>query len=436
MYIELVLAILNVILCAWRFIATLRAGRLISTAWFLILYFAIFFIPVSLETEINWIRGFYAQPEKAGQDVIHKVIWFVLIFNLIFALTEMLLWHLVPKPRQRFNWQLPRNSARLRNLTAVLFVCWGISIIWYYFNTLRLGYRDYVEGADWATVFLWAASPLITVLAMQKRRLLAVLVCLPYLYFAIHLAVRSFALFSLIPLLVVGFYQVAFDPNSRAKLRRLLIYGAVGGVLLTGVSIFISQYKNGEVAFPDSKMPYGVVEAVAMVDKFETQVGFNSLILYSSKYVGPFYRLFSIKLPEQELDDTPVIIARLLDGVPIDWPVYFHYPALLWTDAYIAFGWGGLCLAIFWACVLCLWDGVMMRFPMLLALLIPYFVWHNYMLVRGAISVAAVPLAYALYFSFFAFVGTLRGMLIARVKGAAPRKKTPLAANLMPKPGT
>jgi hypothetical protein len=401
MGIDVGLAIANIILCVWRLIAAFRARRLLAILWFLLAYFAIFLVPVALETEVSWVRGFLDERVTAGRAEIHNVVLFVCAFNGVLALADALTWKLFGGSRAGAQWRLEPNAPTLGPLFLILLGYWVVGSIWYFLSTLDLTYRDYVEGASWSVVFLWASSPLISLLALQRRWIPALLACVPFIYFAIHLHVRSFALLSLVPVAVVGFYQVLNDSSTRIRYGRLLRYASLAGGMLVALSIFVSQYKNGEVAFPDSKMPYGILQTTTLADRYDQRTELTSLTLYGWNYINPFMKLFQIEKPD--IADVPVVIARLLEGVPEDWPIYFHYPALLWTDAYLSFGWAGLALAVFWPVVLAVWEGAMRRNPLLLALLLPYFVWHCYMLVRGAIAIASVPVAYALYFSFFAF---------------------------------
>lgn len=401
MGVDLSLAIANIALCVWRLIAAFRARRLMAVLWFLLTYFAIFFVPVAMEAQVNWIRGFLDERVSAGRPEIHNVMLFVCAFNAVLALADALLWRLSSRSTVGGHWRIERNASALGPLLWILLAYWGVGSLWYFWSTLGMTYRDYVEGASWSVVFLWASGPLVSLLALQRRWLLALGVCIPFVYFAIHLQVRSFALLSLVPLAVVGFYQVLDDSSTRIRFGKLFRYAAFAGALLVALSIFVSQYKNGEVAFPDSKMPYGVLQTTTLADRYDERTGFTSLTLYGWNYINPFMKLVHIDKPD--IPDVPVVIARILEGVPEDWPVYFHYPALLWTDAYLSFGWAGIALAVVWAAVLALWETAMRRNPLLLALLLPYFVWHCYMLVRGAIAIASVPIAYALYFSFFAF---------------------------------
>jgi hypothetical protein len=408
MLINPLIASLNLTLCCWRFASSLKASRIISIIWFLFGYFAVFFIPVSLEKEMIVYRGFFAEIVRIGESTIDKTILYVFVFNIIFAISEVLFGRLLGGSNRGIQWSLDKKNFGLNLIICVLLLYWTIGTAWYLWETRNIGYRDYVEGSSWACVIFWASSPLISIFAMQKRYFLALILCTPFLFIAVHLYVRSFALLSIVPLCIVSFNQII---DGRTKILiwwKILAAGAIL-VSLVALSIVVSQYKTGEFAFPDSGMPYGVVQSIGLVDRLKESTGFNSLILYGWNYINPFMKLFRISKPD--IADTPVIIARLLEGVPIKWPIYFHYPALLWTDAYISFQWNGLLLAVFWAFVLSCWEWVILKFGIMPAILLPYLSWHNYMLVRGAVAVASVPLAYSGYLSIFAVMLGLVGAL-------------------------
>ncbi|MCX6599989.1 MAG: hypothetical protein NT025_00275, partial [bacterium] len=245
MNINLALALLNVILCWWRFVAALRARRLTSIPWFLLAYFSIFFIPVSLEESISWTRGFFAEAVTAGPEEIHRAILFVVLFNMVFSFADKVGELLIARRGPQAIWILPSRTATLNKLSRILGGLWVVGSAWYFWTTRTQNYRDYVEGSSWAIVLFWASSPLITMLAMQKRWLPATVLCVPFIYFALHLQVRSFALLSLVPVIVVGFYQIASDPAARLRFARTIRYGVVGGIALVTLSIWVSKYKTG-----------------------------------------------------------------------------------------------------------------------------------------------------------------------------------------------
>jgi hypothetical protein len=399
MSVDLLLALLNVGFCLWRLVATMRRGRLMALVWFLMTYFACFFIPVALTDHISFTRGFYSEAETADHGTIHNVLLFVIMFDFLFAVAEHLCWWCLNRREgMRLTWKVEMSDAQWELLLVVFGLYWVVGGAWWFWQTRGSGYREYVEGASWGSVIFWASSPVIVLAAMRRRWWLVTILCIPYLFFCVHLQVRSFALLSVVPVVVVELYRRA---GSSASLRRasgrVIRYAIVAGALLVSLSVIIAAYRKAPVELPDSKMPFGVVETVAMVDRYHRHVGWDGLTLYAVHYINPFMKLLHVKLPDSQ--DTPTVIAQLLDGVPDDWPVLFHYPALIWADAYISFDWYGLWMAVLWAAVCCLWEFLMRRSGVLLALLLPYFCWHTYMLVRGAVAVASVPESYSLYLS-------------------------------------
>lgn len=128
MYVDIIFALFNCLLCFWRVVATIRSRRLISVAWFLIAYFALFFLPVAMTKEMSWYRGFRAEFVKVGYPTIHKVIIYVLIFNIIFAISEVLISRLLFRKNGQttLRWQLDSQEQNLRILNAVLGLFWFV----------------------------------------------------------------------------------------------------------------------------------------------------------------------------------------------------------------------------------------------------------------------------------------------------------------------
>lgn len=426
--VDIAIAVLNAALCIWRAVAAIRAGRLAAIFWVLIAYFAVFFLPVAATEEIVWRRGFLDEVITTRHDIIHKTLIYVLAFNVVMIAADVLVGRLLrPKSSAAPGWEIDAAQGSWRVVQSLLVAYWLFGGVWYLWQIRAESYTDYVEGASWAAVIFWASSPLIVLLAMQRRWLLAFTACLPFLYCAVHLAVRSFALLSLVPLLIVGFYQLVGRHGGRLLSGRLLRYVAVAGGILVGISIGISQFKNKLITLPDSYMPFGVAQVVTVTDRLGASTGFASIELYFWNYISPFVRLFGGTKPD--IVDTPVIIARLLEGMPSDWPVFFHYPALIWSDAYLSFGWAGLALGPIWVLVIALWEVAMRRNQALLVLLLPFFSWHCYMLARGAIAVASVPVAYALYLAAIPMLLVLGGGLLRRTRDdGAVRDRRPVVA--------
>lgn len=398
MTLDIALAVISGALCVWRAVAAIRAKRISAIFWMLIAYFSLFFIPVAATEELRIWRGFLSEAIRVPHSVIHKAMLYVLAFNILLAATDIVVALIFRNQRASVSpWEHDASARGWTLVQNVLWAYWLVGGSWYLWQTKGWSYTSYVEGTSWAAVFLWASSPLIVLLSLQRRWALAFMACVPFLYCALHLAVRSFALLSIVPLMVVGFYQVLSRQGAGFMSRHLVRYIVLAGGTLTALSIGISQFKNKLITLPDSYMPFGVAQVMAMTDRLHESTGFSSLQLYGWNYISPFARLFGSSKPH--IVDTPAIIARMLEGVPPDWPAYFHYPALIWSDAYLSFGWWGLVLAPLWMLVIALWEFGMRRSQRMLVLLLPYFTWHCYMLARGAVAIASVPVSYALYFS-------------------------------------
>lgn len=406
----LLIASLNFLLCTGRLLWAFRNARVIAIVWCLITYHSFFLLLLVIEGGFITFKGFSGVSVKIGEDIIGLVCIFVLVFNIIFCLVEVLAYKIF-RPKAAISWDLPKKNKETLHIQIVLLGCLIGGGIFYWLNMQGLGYRDYVEysGSNWAVVFLWASSPLITLLVLQRRYSLAIIAVLPFVIFAFYLHIRSFLLLSMIPAIVVVFFQHIVG-NSNASFIRKNTLLAIFIVVLTLISSLIIKDKTGKEAFslPDSELVYSMNLVFKAESREKLELGFNSLYLYGSNLMNPFFKLGQIIgiIDRRSIIDTPVYMARIVNGVPLTSKVYFHYPTLWYSDAYISFGLHGLWLAFFWGVILVLLEIVMCRTPMYLALILPFYVWHNYMLVRGSIAGAAAPFSYAFYLSYLIFFFT------------------------------
>ncbi|SPP66208.1 hypothetical protein [Nitrospira lenta] len=404
MQIEFFIAIANLLFCLQRLLSTFRSGRLSAVVWALAAYFSFFFIFVLVDGPFSKHRGFTNDTLFVKQETIDFTCYYIATFHLIFAFTEWAVWKLLGIPASRVTWELPRSQKHLSSTLGVLlaFLCIGGS--WYWWKMQGLGYQDYVEGtgSNWPQVFLWASSPFITISMMQRRYWAGALAGIPFILFAIMLNVRSFALLSLVPAVIIGLFHMWQESGTNGYLVSRLIKASFLLLGLFLLSAAIMQQKGAHIGLPDSDMAYGVPIIVEAVQQAKHYTEFNSLEIYGLNLINPFLKLFGLERPH--LIDTPVYMASLIDGVPKDWPVYFHYPTLWYSDAYISFGIAGLVLATLWALILTGWEAFMLRYPTMIALMLPYYVWHAYMLVRGAPGIASVPFSYAFYVSALVFL--------------------------------
>lgn len=393
------LAIINIVLCLGRFIVVLRQGRLIAVYWALIFYFSLSVALLAWQGPFERYKAWTGDLRIIDNDVIGQAVLFVLLFNSLFFIVEYLMARgLLQGPGNDVKAYIRINRRTVMPLVYAFGLLLVVAAPWYLTKMQGMKYRDYVEfsGSNWAIVFFWSASPVATLLAIARKRGLALLACVPYIVAAYWMNIRSFALISLIPVLFVIYLQAI--TTRRGGAFKFLAAGFFTLTALLLASYLITMEKTPgkvrEFALPDFGMPFGMA-VIFDAAQYSEELGFNSLAKYGMNILSPYMKLLNIK--GQELTDTPVYLARLYDGVPLNSDAYHHYPVLWYSDAYISFGWKGQLLAVLWAALLVVWERIMVRNWMVFAILLPIYMWHAYMLVRGATAVAAVPFSYFLY---------------------------------------
>jgi hypothetical protein len=422
-----IIAIANFLIACMRCYHCLKGRRPMAMIWFLIAYFSGFFIGVAIGGPFTHIQGHTARALPITEEHIALTCQFIAAFNLVFLATEYGLGKLLRIGKSDFTWTLPRHSPALMQIILVFLALLLLGSLMYFLQTRNFAYHDYVEfqGSSWSQVLLWAASPLPAILAMRRQYIPALITSLPFIYFAFLMNIRSFALLSLVPVAAIYLLQ-SFGTGSTSLSRRLktILVTTLLAIGLVFSSAFILSTKSGHrgltATLPDSGMPAGAVIMMMLSDRYETRTGFDALRLYGRNLVNPFIKaatkLFHIEL--QEIIDPPYVMGRLFDDLPGYFRSNLHYPGLIYADAYMAFGGMGILLAIFWAAVLSSIEKVMLRNHLLFSLLIPFYSWHAYMLVRGATAGASVPISYALYITLLVALVLYGPALFQRRKNA------------------
>lgn len=405
-------AIINLILACWRLYRSLQGLRLIAMSWLLLAYHGLFLIPLTISGKFSTYRNFVGDVLVVSPETIRYLALFVLAFNAVFAVAEVLTWRVSSgKGLRPAAWELRGDPTWLKGAKGILLGCLLGGAILYWFKMEGGGYRSYVEfrGSNWPQVFFWASSPLIVILALQRRYIPALLGCLPFLFFATYLKIRSLVLLSLIPVMVVFYYQFVSQSMLRKKqILKPILVGCALFFFLVGVSIAVTYKKAADVSgiantpgqitgLPDAGMIYGSSLVFQATLESGQHLGFNGLERYLLNIVNPFVRLFQIQ--PRALEDPAVYMAWIIDGVPKNSLVFYHYPTLWYADAFLAFGLGGLLLAVLWGVIFSAWEAFMTRNSLIIAVLLPFYIWHCYFLIRGTITGATAPIAYATYIS-------------------------------------
>lgn len=379
--------------------------RLGVIVWFLISYFMLWFIPVALLDELKHTQNYTNGLLKTDYLSITKTLTFIFAFNVLFFIFDSLFFRIHKSSIQAcidFKW--PSNATAIQ---FIFILCLLYGTVFYYLSTRNFSYTDYVENvASWPMVFLWCAGSGICLAALRKNYILAFSMTMPFLYFMAHLKIRSFALLSIIPLLIILYLQYSTNKTTIFKNWRIyLIFIPVFIALLFGGAYAMNTKEDkarDTSIFPDAGMPLGCVVIMEGIRKHNLSTGFNALILYAANISNPFRRLMGIHTPE--IIDPPVVMAQIYEGFGKKEKTHYHYPVLWYTDAYLAFGAYGLILAIFWAAILNFWERLANLNAAMCCILFPAYSWHAYMLIRGAISGAAVPFLYSVYIAAIIFI--------------------------------
>jgi hypothetical protein len=419
--IPVTIALLNLLLSLGRLYATFSQRRLIATVWFLISYFSFFELLLVFHGPFSHLSGMYGKMIYVNYDTIEYVSGYVLVCNILFAVSEMVVWRLFGRRCTDETWRVPRNFRLANAFRYIMAPVLIVSVAWYAIKMRGLGYAGYVgfKESNWPAVFTGASTPLISVCMMQRRYFWAMVATIPFIWFIFQMSIRSFALMSLIPVAAIVVYQRATAAESSKGGRAKFMIVAAGILsLLLCLGGLVSFFKSGHFEFPDAGLPQGMNVAVKQAAALKSYTGWNSLEIYGTNIISPFYRLFNVKIPR--IISTPEHIAWLLEGVPPGGFSFFHFPMLWYSDAFVSFGAAGVFLGILWGVLISLAEAIMYRSSMLLAVLLPYYVWHWYMVCRGATDIATVQTAYCLYITIFFF-------MFARLfsaGGPAPRRET------------
>jgi hypothetical protein len=248
-------------------------------------------------------------------------------------------------------------------------------------------YLDYVtmNESAWAQAFLWAGSPAILYFAMRGKYLTSLLLCIPFVVIVFQLKVRSFALLSILPFII---YLIQNKSQSN-KLIRNIVTG-----LSISLIVYLFVFLRESNTLPDALLPVYMNTVFEAHENYLLVEGLPGVKAYLLNIINPFLIVFGVN--EYQYYDTPFYLASIIIGSE---HTVNHFPSLWYTDAYVNYGFGGIGLAILYGFIISLMTTILKLGNSAYCFLLPYYVWHNYLLVRGAISIATVPFSYSIYLS-------------------------------------
>lgn len=361
-----------------------KRKSVLSYVWVIITYYSLFIFISSL-SEIVIEQGYIGSLVKTSETTKFTVAYYVTIFNIIFALSL----HYFEKFWNRIivKEKAPTKSKNYN----VAFIVLGIFIAFgglSYFSLMSgKDYYDYVTMTDsaWSQVFLWAGSPSIIYFAMRRNYFVALALCIPFVLLVLQLKVRSFALLSVVPLIIYA----ALNPEKQSLVLRRVATG-----LSVLVVFYLFFFLRESDSLPDAFLPMymNTVFEVHQVDAIVTDLPGISQYLFN--FIRPFVILLGIDTGTYY--DTPYYLASIITGSD---RTINHFPSLWYSDTYVNFGYYGVLIGIFYALVISLMARVINLNETLYSLFLPYYAWHNYLLIRGATTIASVPFMYSFYVS-------------------------------------
>lgn len=390
----LAVSLVNVTVVVWRTSVAAADRRLSAVWWLLLSYFSLLMLIDTVKGEFNHTL------EWTGRDVFIPITDFVMTNLFVLLSNGALAVGDIVSRRLFANWRKSIRNDRAGNRYEVLLVLYtvvlGIAALGYGVRMRGYDYTTYVEAneSNWWQVAFIASAPSVLLAILRRRWILAAIGVSAYTYFAVVLEVRSFLLLSACPA-IVWLWIAHGAEHPRFRGRSYWPYVAIVAALVMGVSIYRGTVRGAESLLPERQLPTLMRVAFSQMLNSPLLTGWDSLERYSYGVARPFFRLLGV--PPPVTVDPPVLAAQLVTGYPVSGARYFHYPLLWYTDSFMAFGWLGAGLGLLWGLVFGASEHLARRDPLSCALLLPYVIWHGYMILRGAPAIATVPISFAVY---------------------------------------
>lgn len=378
------LLVINLIFCSWVLYGYVKNRDLLSFVWIIITYYALFILISSFGEIVNE-QGYVGTIIKTSEYTKEVVAMFVLSFNILFHVSMVVfgyVWKYLRIDRLKLN-KIERYDIAFYVMSFYVIVGGGF----YYLQMSGKDYFDYVTMSEsaWSQAFLWAGSPAILYFAHRGKYMTSLLLCIPFVVFVLQLKVRSFALLSVVPFII---YMLQNRQQSNALIRNII--SSASFILIVYLFLFLRESNT----LPDAFLPVymnTVFEAHESFLKVEGLPGINAYLL---NMIRPF--LIILGVSDYNYYDTPFYLASIITGSE---NTVNHFPSLWYTDAYVNYGYIGVTLSILFGFIISLMTVFVRSGYTAYCLFLPYYVWHNYLLIRGAVTIATVPFSYSLYLS-------------------------------------
>lgn len=390
--------IINLLMCFWRLIVTIRMRRLISGVWFLTTYFSACMLIYGSNTPIRHHAKFSDQIWIIQIDSIHSNLLFVLGFNILLALGEMLTFIFLSRTLPDIK-NISINKFGVLRRTHMLY---GIMLIvggaLYWIKMSGLGYTDYVEYkmSNWPAVFFLSSAPFITIGIILRKHFLSLCGVFIFVYFAISLNVRSFILISGVPaaIIIILLYIGPIRTSIWQSIKKIWLPVFLV-ILFIAFGTLLMYQRTGRIYLPETGLPIGMHIIMDRIRHGAATVDWNSFKVMLNGIAMPAIKLFSIDLGVKQ--DSPVYYASIFEGFVGNPGSYYHYPVLWYADAYASFREWGIIIGLFWGILLTTVERLIAQSVLIFSIFLPYYVWMAYFIVRGAIGNAFLSICYEVY---------------------------------------
>lgn len=411
----------NIYLCITQIRRALRERSLSAFVWVFLCYFAVL-SPFELILRSPFLEG-YSGYERVFEDADYlRAMAFMFSANVCLALGYSLGGE---GPGERLsNYAVSSRNHFYRMAMPLLLAAYVAGFFLFFKTAGGMGYTEFVEyqGSNWGLVLVYLSSPAICLLSMRKRYGLAAVMALPYVYFSVVLQVRSFFVFSLLPIVVI--YYLDNKPASLGltlSRRGIGFFAVLVGLLLA--NFVVTQNKTGQISLPEQQLLRNFIQVSARIAEDGGFTGFDSTIRLLYGVIAPLGAIFNYQpaLP----DDVQVYFARLIFGAST-LSGYFHYPSLWYADAYASFGWLGALVGLAIGGWLRVAEKAISFSKISFSLFLPFYIWNVYMILRGAMGNSVAAISYPLYMAALLYLLLIIALL---VRGPISRAKIIEAQN-------
>ena len=204
---------------------------------------------------------------------------------------------------------------------------------------LRSSYYDYVNNTTtgWRLLLFQLSMPAITISALQKRYVIALIGVCAGLALVLATGVRVFVLISVVPMLLILFFGSLPTRVSLNRARSKQLVAVLGVALVVATGTYVNFIRTDSVEqFPEESLTLGMYHIIGLVDGGIAGTGNSTLETLAKSVAFPIYNRILIPNYEFPLDPATYIaqirLARPSIGAGFDTIPNFGIPTCIWRQ--------------------------------------------------------------------------------------------------------